>query len=372
MHRRSDRWKTAVTCILAGLVIGAVIIAILGKNPFSAYYNLLQGCGLAPKGKYASGRGMITDLLDFIDSSTPMIFGALAVAVAMKGGLFNIGVSGQMLAAGFVSSVVVGYSSLSAPIAKPLVLLIGIVVGAMMGALVGFLKFKFNINEVVSTIMLNYIVSYVVSFLINTKYVDPVSRQSKNISASARLTLQNVEIAGYKCNIPLGFIIALLGAALVAFVLDRTVLGFELKAVGTARTAAKYDGIRVGKSLVATMAISGALAGMAGVTYYVGYFASIQPKVLPSIGYDAIAVSLVGNNSPLGIVLATLFLQIISKGSTYMSSRAGLESEIASVITAVILLSTTISSVYMNFFAKRRNKMTVKSTDVSGKGGEKA
>ncbi len=372
VHKRSDTFKSAAICILAGLVIGAVIIAVLGKNPLSAYYNLLQGCGLAPKAKYASGRGMVTDLLDFIDSSTPMIFAALAVAVAMKGGLFNIGVSGQMLAAGFIGTVLVGYSSLAAPVAKPLVLVVGILVGAALGALVGFLKYKFNINEVVSTIMINYIVNYVVSFFINTKYVDPVSRQSKNIGGAARLTLQNVEIAGYKCNIPLGFVIALLGAVLVAFILDRTVLGFELKAVGTAQTAAKYAGIRVGKSIVSTMAISGALAGLAGVTYYIGYFASIQPKALPSTGFDAIAVSLVGNNSPLGIILATLFLQIISKGSTYMSSRAGLESEIASVITAVILLSTTISSVYMNFFAKRREKKADNVEKSTEKGGRKA
>ena len=242
-------------------------------------------------------------------------------------------------------------------------LILGIAVGGAMGALVGFLKYRFNINEVVSTIMFNYIVSYVVSFFINTKYVDAVSRQSKNISAASRLTLQDVMIGGYKFNIPLGFIVAIIAIFLVKFVMDRTVLGFELKAVGLNNTAARYAGIGVGRSIVLSMLISGALAGLAGVTYYLGYFASIQPRVLVSTGYDAIAVCLVGNADPFGILLATLFLQIISKGSTYMSSQSGLESEIASVITAVILLSTTISILYAELAERIRGRR---------KGGETA
>ncbi len=358
--------RNAVISILIGLLAGAVIILILGKNPLNAYYNLLQGCGLLPKAKYASGRGMATDLLSYIDFLTPMLFAALAVAVAMKAGLFNIGVAGQMLGAGFMATVLVGYSALPAGLAKPLVLLVGIAVGGAMGALVGFLKYRFNINEVVSTIMFNYIVSYVVSFFINTRYVDAVSRQSKVISAASRLTLQDVMIGGYKFNIPLGFIVAIIAVFVVKFVMDRTVLGFELKAVGLNNTAARYAGIGVGRSIVLSMLISGALAGLAGVTYYLGYFASIQPRTLVSTGYDAIAVCLVGNSDPLGILLSTLFLQIISKGSTYMSSQSGLESEIASVITAVILLSTTISILYAEIIDR------IRSRRADRKGGETA
>ena len=348
--------RNAAISILVGLLVGAVIILILGKNTLTAYFNLLQGCGLAPKGKYATGRGMLTNLCSYIDFLTPMIFAALAVAVAMKAGLFNIGVAGQMLAAGFIATITIGYSAIPAGLAKPLVLLIGAAVGAALGAIVGFLKYRFNINEVVSTIMFNYIVSYVVSFFINTRYVDAVSRQSRNIGENARLTLQNVLIAGYKFNIPLGFIVALVAVFVVKFVMDRTVLGFELKAVGLNNTAARYAGIAVGRSIVLSMVISGALAGLAGVTYYLGYFASIQPRVLVSTGYDAIAVCLVGNSNPFGILASTLLLQIISKGSTYMSSQSGLESEIASVITAIILLSTTISVLYMELFGKLRSK----------------
>ena len=337
-HEKRQKIAIPVFPILVALIAGGIVIALLGHNPFYAFYNLLQGCGIAPKASYAGKKGMITDFMDFMDNLTPMIFAALAVAVALRSGLFNIGVSGQMLAAGFLATVTVGYTSLAAPIAKPLVVIIGILAGACVGGLIGFLKYRFNINEVVSSIMINYILEYVISFFINMYFVDPVSRQSKNVSTAARLTLTDVEVGGYKMDIPLGIILAILTVFLVRFIMNRTVLGFEMKAVGCSRTAAKYAGIKVGKNIVITMVISGALSGLAGVTYYLGYFASIQPKVLTSTGFDAIAVSLLGNNNPVGIIFSSFLITVISKGSTYMSSASGVQQEIASVITGIILL----------------------------------
>ena len=337
-HEKRQKIAIPVFSILVALIAGGIVIALLGHNPFYAFYNLLQGCGIAPKASYAGKKGMITDFMDFMDNLTPMIFAALAVAVALRSGLFNIGVSGQMLAAGFLATVTVGYTSLAAPIAKPLVVIIGILAGACVGGLIGFLKYRFNINEVVSSIMINYILEYVISFFINMYFVDPVSRQSKNVSTAARLTLTDVEVGGYKMDIPLGIILAILTVFLVRFIMNRTVLGFEMKAVGCSRTAAKYAGIKVGKNIVITMVVSGALSGLAGVTYYLGYFASIQPKVLTSTGFDAIAVSLLGNNNPVGIIFSSFLITVISKGSTYMSSASGVQQEIASVITGIILL----------------------------------
>ena len=337
-HEKRQKIAIPVFSILVALIAGGIVIALLGHNPFYAFYNLLQGCGIAPKASYAGKKGMITDFMDFMDNLTPMIFAALAVAVALRSGLFNIGVSGQMLAAGFLATVTVGYTSLAAPIAKPLVVILGILAGACVGGLIGFLKYRFNINEVVSSIMINYILEYVISFFINMYFVDPVSRQSKNVSTAARLTFTDVEVGGYKMDIPLGIILAILTVFLVRFIMNRTVFGFEMKAVGCSRTAAKYAGIKVGKNIVITMVISGALSGLAGVTYYLGYFASIQPKVLTSTGFDAIAVSLLGNNNPVGIIFSSFLITVISKGSTYMSSASGVQQEIASVITGIILL----------------------------------
>lgn len=324
--------------ILIALIVGAAVLLALGKNPLSAYYNLLQGCGFAPKASYAGHKSILTDFMNFLSYLTPMIFAALAFAVSIRSGLFNIGISGQMLAAGFVASITVGYSSLAAPIAKPLVVLIGVAAGAVVGGIVGFLKYKFNINEVVSTIMLNYILQYVCSFFINTYFVDPVSRQSKVVTQASRLTLVDTVVGDLKMDIPLGILLALAAVAVVKFLMDKTKLGYEMKAVGFSGNASKYAGINVGKNIILTMVISGALAGLAGVTYYLGYFGSIKPRTLCDTGFDAIAVCLLGNCNPVGIIFASVLITLIDKGSTYMSSTAGVQAEIADVITGVILL----------------------------------
>jgi len=324
--------------ILLSILAGAVVILLFGKNPITAFLSFLQGSGVLPKPEYAAKKSILTDLLSMINMLTPMIFAALAVAVALKTGLFNIGVSGQMLVAGFVASVTVGYSNLPAAIAMPLVLVIGLVCGGAVGALIGWLKHRFNINEVVASIMLNYIFQYVISFFINTYYVNQVSRQSQPVSAAARLTLVDVQAFGLKMDIPLAFLLTIPTALLVLFLLNRTRLGYELKIVGLNRRAAKYAGINVGKSMVTSMAISGALAGLAGVTLYLGYYNSIQPRVLTSVGFDSIAVCLLGNSHPIGILFSSLLVTIISKGSNYMSSMMNIPQEIAQVITGLILL----------------------------------
>lgn len=361
MKKQNKIWdavKIPLLAILVSLVAGGIIIAITGSNPFKAYYSLLQGSGLAPKASYANYKNMLTDFFSYVNYFTPMIFAALAVAVALRAGLFNIGVSGQMLAAGFTATIVVGYSGLDSILAKPLVLLIGILTGGLAGALIGVLKYRFNINEVVSSIMLNYIFQYVISFFINTYYVDPVSRQSREIAATARLTLTDVLIGNLKFDIPLGIVMALIAVVLVWFLFEKTKLGFELKAVGCSRSAARYAGIKVGKCMVLSMTISGMLAGLAGVTYYLGYMGSIQPKVLLSTGFDAIAVSLLGNNNPFGIILSTMLISLISKGSTYMKSAAGVDAEIASVITGIILLFSACN-VYFKWRLERRGREAV-------------
>ena len=354
--------RMAVLAVVISLLVGAVVMLVLHRNPLSAYYNLLQGCGLAPKGKYAAGRSMFTDLSGFIDFWTPMIFAALACAVAMRTGLFNIGISGQMLTAGFIATITAGYATLAPAVAKPLVIVIGAAAGMLVGALIGFLKYRFNINEVVSSIMLNYIAEYVISFFIQTRYVDPVSRQSKNIRVSARLSLQDVLIGGYKYTIPLAFVLAIACAILIKILLDRTVLGYELRAVGLNRVAAEYAGIRVGRSMVVSMAISGALAGLAGVSYYLGYFCSIQPKTLVSTGFDSIAVCLLGSSDPLGILVSSFLIEVIDNGSTYMSSQQSMESEIAAVITGLILLFSACSAYFAEISVNRR-KMAAKSAE---------
>ena len=357
----NEKWQPIsipLVSIIISFIAAAIVILLIGKNPLDAFYNLLQGAGILPKPSYAGYKSMLTDFLSLLNAMTPLVFASLAVSVALRAGLFNIGVAGQMLVSGFFATIIVGYSGLDAVIAKPLVLLIGIIAGGLMGGLVGWLKYKFNINEVVSTIMLNYIAQYVISFFIQMFYIDPVSRQSQYISEAARLTLVNVEIANLKMDIPLGFILAIIVAILLKFVMDKTVVGFEIKAVGSNRKAAKYTGINVGKNTVLAMVISGGLAGLAGVTYYLGYYSSIQPKVLSSIGFDSIAVSLLGNSHPIGVIFSSFLVSTIEQGSTYMSSQSGIRAEIASVIIGLILLFSACGA-YMKYKVSRLKEKEV-------------
>jgi len=356
MKKMKSDLLTPFIAITLSLLSISFIVMLIGKNPLDVFHSILQGAGILPKENYAAFKSQLTDFTGMISFMTPMLFAALSVIVAFKAGLFNIGVSGQMLSAGFVASVVVGYSDLNAYLAKPLVLIIGMLVGALAGGLIGFLKWKYNINEVVSSIMLNYIFQYIVSFIISLKFLDPVSRQSDYISEASRLTLVNVEMGELKLDIPLGFIVALIMVFLVKFIFDKTKLGFEIKAIGSNRNAANYAGINVGRNLIIAMFLSGALAGLAGVTYYVGHMASIQPRVLSTIGFDAIAISLLGNSNPIGVLFSSFLITAISDGSAYMSSSVGVDKEIGSLMIGMILLFSACGVMIKSKLSKLKNK----------------
>ncbi len=339
------KFAQSLIAIIISLIFGALILWLMGKDPVSAYMDLLRGSGLMEKVKYSGRQNMFTDFMSFIDAMTPMIFASLAVALALKGGFFNIGVSGQMLFAGFCAHM----AAMILP-SKIAVVIVGFMAGALIGALIGWLKYRFNVNEVVSSIMLNSILMYLITFYINTFYINPVSRQSKSIISGARLTLSGFRWEGLKVDIALAFPLAVVTALFLHWFIERTTYGYEIKASGLSPNAAYYAGMNVNRTALMTMTLSGALAGLAGVSYFCGYLAAIQPGVVPSMGFDAIAVSLLGGNNPVGCVLASFLITVISKGSVYMSSRQNIDMEIASLVTAFILTFAACSS----FLGRRR------------------
>ena len=348
--RYSTLWASVFAIVLT-MITASVLLLIMGKNPVVAFQSFLQGCGFLPKAKYGGGSGMLSDLFDFLNYLAPLMLASLAFIAGFKTGLFNIGISGQMLLSGFLATVMVGYNkSLFPAVAKPLVILIGIAAGGLVGAFIGFLKYRFNIHEVVSTIMINYIISYLTGFFINNNYVEMMTRTRRVCTAAARLTWTNVKIGGVNCKVPLGIVIAILIAFAVQFLFAKTSFGFELKAVGLNPKCAKYFGVGVGKSIVLSMAISGVLAGLAGVTYYLGYTNTIIPKNLVGMGYDSISVALLGNSSPIGAIFASIIVSIFQQGANYMSSRVGVAKEIASLITGIMLLYASCGN-YMKMLA---------------------
>ena len=351
--RFASLW-VSVLAILMMIAAASVLLLILGKDPVTAFRSFLQGSGILPKGNYGGGSGMLTDLLDFLNYLAPLILASVAFITAFKAGLFNIGISGQMLLAGFTATVFVGYAKeLSPYAARPLVILTGLAVGGLAGILVGYLKYRFNIHEVVSTIMINYIISYTTGFFINSSYVDMITRNSRICTPQARLTITNVMVGDLKCKIPLGLVLAVLVALLVSFLFRKTVLGFEIKAVGQNRRCSEYTGIRVSRTILISMGLSGAIAGLAGVTYFLGYTNTIIPKNLPGMGYDSISVALLGNGSPIGAIFAGIVVSVFQQGANYMGSNLGVAKEIASLITGILLLFASCGN-YMKYVAARR------------------
>ena len=352
-HEKWGGIAVPMLAIVLALITASILLLVMGKNPITAFMSFLQGSGILPKAKYGGGQGLLTDLFNTMNTLAPMLLASLAFIIGFKAGLFNIGIAGQMLLSGFTATVIVGYSELNAFLAKPLVVIVGIITGGLVGALIGWLKYRFNIHEVVASVMINYIISYGTGFFINSYYANMLTRSMQICSDASRLTLMNVQLGGVKCNIPLGIVLALAAAFIVKFIFDKTVFGFELKAVGNNAICAKYTGINVGRRFIFSMAFSGMLAGLAGVVYFLGTYNTILPKTLPGMGYDAIAVAMLGNASPIGSIFAAILISVFQCGSNYMSSNLGVAKEISDLITGILLMFSACGG-YFRYVAQRR------------------
>jgi simple sugar transport system permease protein len=318
--------------ILTAVVLGGIIIASVRGNPFLAYYGLIQG-------SFGSAKALSETAV----WATPYIFAGLAVALAFKGGLFNIGAEGQ-LALGAVFSALIGYAlpgwlgvDIPAIIHLPLTILVGMAAGAFWASIVGFLKAYTGGHEVINTIMMNYIALNTISFLLNgpMKDRDPnnVIARTPLIADSARMP---VIVEGFRIH--WGFVLALFTAFLIWWILNKTTLGFEIRTVGANPDAAKYAGINVKRTIIITMALSGMLAGMAGALEVTGL--NFRHELGFSIGYgfDAIAIALLGKSHPLGVVLAAILFAAMRNGATRMQFLTQLPVDLISVLQALILL----------------------------------
>jgi simple sugar transport system permease protein len=318
--------------IVTAIVLGGIIIASVRGNPFLAYYGLVQG-------SFGSAKALSETAV----WATPYIFAGLAVALAFKGGLFNIGAEGQ-LALGATVSALIGYAlpdwlgiDIPAIIHLPLTILVGITAGAFWAAIVGFLKAYTGGHEVINTIMMNYIALNTISFLLNGPMKD---RDPNNVIARTPLIAESARMPaifeGFRIH--WGFVLALIVAFIVWWLLNKTTLGFEIRTVGANPDAAKYAGINVKRTIIITMTLSGLLAGMAGALEVTGL--NFRHELGFSIGYgfDAIAIALLGKSHPLGVVLAAILFAAMRNGATRMQFLTQLPVDLISVLQALILL----------------------------------
>ena len=334
--------------ILIALLIAAAIIFAVADDPGTALYRFLLG-------PFSTKR----NFFNVIETMIPLVFCGLAINVMHKSGLFSMVADSSFYFAGVMAATLAIACPMPNILHQIVILAVAMAVGGVIGIIPVLIKRKTGANELVISLMMNYIFFNFGYWLIRKFFLD-TSNGSFSIGFQPTATLGKM-LKG--TNTHYGLLIMIAAVIIMWILMDKSKFGRELKITGSNENFAKYAGIKVGRSMVLSMTISGALAGLAGVTYYLGYVGSIQPKVLISTGFDAIAVSLLGNNNPFGIVFSTMLITLISKGSTYMKSAAGVDAEIASVITGIILLFSACNAYIKWKMERNRREKTNKTKE---------
>ena len=323
----NKEYVLALVAIVLGLIAGSFLMLLTGNNPFQGYYFLIRG-----------GLMSIERVGNTLATATPLIFTGLAVAFAFRTGLFNIGAAGQMLAGGLCATAIGLTFAWPKAILLPTAVLGALLAGALWGFVPGYLKSRFNVHEVVSSIMMNWIAYWTVYYVVPGYFKGPyLETESRKISEAASLKVAWLTKMFNGSYINLGFFLAVVAVIIITFILNKTTLGYELKAVGFNRHAAEYAGIRSNRNIIVSMMISGALAGLGGAAFYIGYASNIQIGVMPSQGFDGIAVSLLGANSPWGVFFAAVFFGLLHSGKGFMNAMTNIPPEIADSIIATII-----------------------------------
>jgi general nucleoside transport system permease protein len=332
--------------IIIAFLAGAIIVLLTGGDPIAAYLALI--CGgtglLCPGTAYPA-----LQISETIVASTPLILTGLSVGIAFRGGLFNIGAEGQFII-GLIAANVIGVrlGGLPGIVLVPLVLLGGMLGGAIWGGIVGVLKALTGAHEVVTTIMLNYIALFFLQYLIvgGPLQLSGSSSSSAPISDSAKLPRLLPQIGeflglpGGVYRVHAGIFVALLAAVVFWFLLKRMSLGYEIRAVGQSQRAARYAGVNVRRTIIITMLIAGAFSGMAGAVQMAGLnykLTDIYSK--DATGFTAIAVSLLGQNTAIGIVLSALLFGALHVGGQYMQGQAHVSGNLVDILQGFILFS---------------------------------
>jgi simple sugar transport system permease protein len=337
----------------AGSRIGNSYLAIFQGSIYDV--NLARESGFF-RGFYPLSETLVT--------AVPLLFAGLAVALAFRSGLFNIGAQGQFIF-GAIGASYVGFAYELPPLIHvPLVLIVGIVLGGLFGGFVGLLKAKTGAHEVIVTIMLNYIASLFVLWLLKTQAFLRAERQDP-ISPEVNSSAQLPKIFGGDLRLHFGIFIALATTWFVWWLLTRSTIGFKFRAVGANSNAARTAGISVPFVTTATMFISGGLAGLGGAVHLIGTEYSLTAGIAGSIGFDAITVALLGQATPIGTLLGAFLFGALQTGSRTLLSNTGTPSEIVQVIQALIVLFIATPMLLKRVF---RLKNTVESKALTAKG----
>ena len=368
---KRNRFLYTVLAIVLGIIIGSIILIVSGTNPIEAYKVIFFGAFGKPK--YISWT---------IVKAVPLILTGLSVAFAFNTGLFNIGAEGQYIV-GSIGALVVGLLLDLPPVLHGLVaLLAGALCGYIWGALVGILKAKFQVNEVISSIMMNWIAFYLSNYLLSFPLLRNIEsdnsypiKKSASIkilgswkaSEAGKAVLANNKFLRDILNPPVNFgiIIAIIAAIVIWYILKKTTLGYELRAVGFNQKAAEYGGISINKSIVTSMGIAGILAGLAGAITVLGVSGNIGIMAgQEGYGFDGMAVALIAGNNPLGTIPAALLYAGLTYGGGKLTT-IGTYSEVVNIIVGIMILFIAMPKLLdmIRFFF---TKWTKKDSKASG------
>ncbi len=333
----------------------------IGNSYLAIFQGSIYDVNLARESGFFRG---FYPMSETIVTAVPLLFAGLAVALAFRSGLFNIGAQGQFIF-GAIGASYIGFAYELPPLIHvPLVLIAGIVLGGLFGGFVGLLKAKTGAHEVIVTIMLNYIASLFILWLLKTQAFLREERQdpiAPEVNASAQLP----KLLGGGLRLHLGIFIALGVTWFVWWLLTRSTLGFKFRAVGANSNAARTAGISVPFVTTATMFISGGLAGLGGAVHLIGTEYALTAGIAGSIGFDAITVALLGQATPLGTLLGALLFGALQTGSRTLLANTGTPSEIVQVIQALIVLFIATPMLLKRVF---RLKNSIESKSMTAKG----
>ncbi|HEX8473972.1 MAG TPA: ABC transporter permease [Pyrinomonadaceae bacterium] len=346
--------------VLAAFIVGAIVVVLIGDDPIETY-RLLIGSALS----WPDGIGYT------LFYATPLIFTGLAVAVAFRCGLLNIGAEGQLYVAAFVTAWVgIKFANLPALLLVPLACIAAILSGAAWGAIPGVLKARFGSHEVINTIMMNFIAIALTGYF--TQYYfkaagDPIMQtvpigrqdvpagQEALAGANAHIPRLGEFWPGLPERIPLNvaFLLALLACVLVYIFLWRTKWGYEIRATGANPTAAEYGGISTRKQIVLAMAVSGALAGMVAINEVLGYRYRFYAGFSVGYGFTGIAVALLGRNHPFGVLLAALLFGALIRGGLFVDIFTDrVSKDLVLVLQAVVILFVAAEALFRGPFGR--------------------
>ena len=343
-----------IISILAGFLVGAIIMLVWSYNPFQAYVSM-----------FSSALGNMNGIGETIREATPLIFTAIGFAIASTAGFFNIGLPGQAQA-GWLSSIWVVLANPNMPkvFLLPLAVITGIIAGALVAGVAGWLRAQFGTNEVITTIMINYIVLYSCQYLMQQVMSAKLridTDTTKTITANGSLKINWLSSMFGDSRINAGIFIALVAVFLYWYLMRKTTTGFEIRSVGTNAAASRYAGMSAKKNIMLSMLLSGGFAGLGGVVQGLGTYQNYFTQTTSlDIGWDGLSVALLGGGTAVGILLASLLFSILKIGGLGMQTIAGIPYEIVSIVIAAIIFFVAIQYVIGLLFTTKRAKETQK------------